>query len=40
LLLAVPQHVLKNLLARAEEVGEELWVVGQVMQGNHIEVLE
>jgi selenide,water dikinase len=40
LLLAVPPTVLKNLLARAEEVGEKLWVVGQVVGGSDIEVQE
>ena len=38
LLLAVPPEVLENLLARAIEIGLELWVVGEVVEGDEIEV--
>jgi selenide,water dikinase len=40
LLLAVPPQVLGEILAGAEDVGEQLWVVGKVVEGSDIEVLE
>jgi len=39
LLLAVPPDVLEDILARAGEIGQELWVVGEVIEGEAIEVL-
>jgi selenide,water dikinase len=39
LLLAVPPTKLDGILARSDEVGQELWVVGEVFQGDHIEVI-
>ena len=39
LLLAVPPEVLDDLLARAGEIGQELWVVGEVVEGDEIEVM-
>jgi selenide,water dikinase len=38
LLLAVPTEVLGDLLGRAEGLGQELWVVGEVVLGKEIEV--
>jgi selenide,water dikinase len=38
LLLSVPAENLEAMLARAEEVVQSLWVVGEVVDGNHIEV--
>ena len=38
LLLAVPPEVLDDMLARAGEIGQELWVVGEVVEGDEIEV--
>jgi selenide,water dikinase len=38
LLLAVQPEKLERLLARAEQVGQPLWVVGEVIQGKGIEV--
>ena len=38
LLLAVPPEVLEDMLARAGEIGQELWVVGEVIEGEAIEV--
>jgi selenide,water dikinase len=38
LLLSVPAENLEAMLARAEEVDQPLWVVGEVVDGNHIEV--
>ena len=38
LLLSVPAENLEAMLARAEEVDQSLWVVGEVVDGNHIEV--
>jgi selenide,water dikinase len=40
LLLAVPPQILEVLLSKAEKVGQELWVVGQVVDGNDIKILE
>ena len=39
LLLAVPPEVLEDILVRAGEIGQELWVVGEVIEGEAIEVL-
>jgi len=38
LLLAVPPEVLDDMLARAGEIGQELWVIGEVVEGDEIEV--
>jgi selenide,water dikinase len=38
LLLAVPSEVLDEMLARAGKIGQELWVVGEVVEGERIEV--
>jgi selenide,water dikinase len=38
LLLAVPPEVLDEMLARAEEIEQELWVIGEVAEGDEIEV--
>jgi selenide,water dikinase len=39
LLLAVPPQRLEGLLERAAQVGQPLWVVGEVISGAGIEVL-
>ena len=39
LLLAVPSETLPDMQARAEEVGQALWVIGEVIEGEGIEVL-
>ncbi len=39
LLLAVPPKHVDSLLQRASERGQEFWVVGEVIEGNSIEVL-
>ena len=39
LLLSVPAANLDGLLSRAEEVGQPLWVVGEVVDGDGIEVV-
>jgi len=38
LLLAVPPGVLDDILSRAEQLGQELWMVGEVVEGERIEV--
>jgi selenide,water dikinase len=38
LLLAVPPEVLEDMLARAKQLGQELWVVGEVVEGDEIEI--
>ena len=38
LLLAVPADRLDSLLRRAEQVGQPLWVIGEVVAGGEIEV--
>jgi selenide,water dikinase len=38
LLLSVPAEKLDALLKRATETGQELWEVGEVIQGSGIEV--
>lgn len=40
LLLCVPDEKLSSLLQRAAQVGQPLWEVGEVIQGQGIEVLE
>jgi len=40
LLLAVPPEKLEALLARAAQVEQPLWVIGEVVEGDSIEVLE
>jgi selenide,water dikinase len=39
LLLAVPPQRVEALLARASEQGQDLWIVGEVIEGDSIEVL-
>jgi selenide,water dikinase len=39
LLLSVPAEKLNSLLARGEQIGQPLWVVGNVIEGKHIEVI-
>jgi len=39
LLLSVPTENLDALLVRAEEIGQPLWVVGEVVEGNRIEIV-
>lgn len=39
LLLAVPQAQLDSLMARAADVGQVLWVIGEALDGQGIEVL-
>jgi selenide,water dikinase len=39
LLLSVPHEVLDALLVGAEDLGQELWVVGEVVDGEEIEVI-
>jgi selenide,water dikinase len=38
LLLAVPSETLPDMRVRAEEVGQALWVIGEVIEGEAIEV--
>jgi selenide,water dikinase len=38
LLLAVPSETLPDMQVRAEEVGQALWVIGEVIEGEAIEV--
>lgn len=40
LLLATPPDKLDALLARAAQVGQVFWVIGEAVQGDHIEVLK
>jgi selenide,water dikinase len=40
LLLAAPPEVLPGLLQKAGQLGQELWVVGEVTQGDRIQVLK
>ncbi len=40
LLLAVPEEKLEGFLSRAEEVGQPAWVIGEVVEGEGIEVVE
>ncbi len=39
LLMAVPSGRLGALLTRADEIGQSLWVVGEVVDGDHIEIV-
>jgi len=39
LLMAVPPAKLGSMLNRADEIGQPLWVVGEVVEGNHIEIV-
>jgi selenide,water dikinase len=39
LLMAVPHGKLGAMLTQAEKIGQELWVVGEVVEGVHIEVV-
>jgi selenide,water dikinase len=39
LLLSVPKEKLAVLLARADEAGQPLWVVGEVIEGDQIEIV-
>lgn len=39
LLLAVPDKVLEDFLARAKELGQPVWVIGEVVEGEGIEVV-
>ncbi len=39
LFLAVPPDVLDSLTSRAAEVGQELWMIGEVVEGKEIEVV-
>jgi selenide,water dikinase len=39
LLLAVPEMELDGMLSSSKEVGQELWVVGEVLEGDRIEVI-
>ena len=39
LLLSVPVENLDALLSRAEDLGQSLWAVGEVVEGNHIEII-
>ena len=39
LLMAVPSGRLGALLNRADEIGQALWVVGEVLDGDHIEII-
>jgi selenide,water dikinase len=39
LLMAVPPGKLGAMLTRADEVGQPLWVVGEVVEGDHIEII-
>lgn len=40
LLLSVPPQGLDGLLARAAQTGQDLWQVGEVFEGDHIEVIK
>jgi selenide,water dikinase len=40
LLLAVPPNKLDKLLARAKQLGQPLWVIGEVISGKGIEVVQ
>lgn len=39
LLLAVPEMELDGMLSNSKDVGQELWVVGEVLEGDRIEVI-
>jgi len=39
LLLSVSREKLNGLLTRAEEIGQSLWVVGEVVEGDHLKIV-
>jgi selenide,water dikinase len=39
LLMAVPSNKLGAMLTRADEIDQPLWVIGEVIEGNHIEIV-
>lgn len=39
LLMAVPNHQLENLLGRAGEINQEIWVIGEAISGSGIRVI-
>jgi selenide,water dikinase len=39
LLMAVPKNKLGALLTRADQIGQPLWVVGEAVEGDHIEIV-
>ncbi len=39
LLLSVPAEQVQAMLAAAAEIGQPLWVVGEVIEGNHLEIV-
>ena len=39
LLLSLPPEKVEALLARAEQVGQSFWIVGEVIPGDSIEVV-
>jgi selenide,water dikinase len=39
LLMAVPSGQLGAMLTRADDIGQPLWVVGEVLDGDHIEIV-
>jgi len=39
LLMAVPSGKLGAMLTRADKIGQPLWVIGEVMEGDHIEIV-
>ena len=39
LLMAVPKHKLGATLTQADKINQPLWVIGEVIEGNHIEVV-
>jgi selenide,water dikinase len=40
LLLAVPEEKLEAFLARAKEIDQPAWLVGDVVEGKGIEIIE
>ena len=39
LLMAVPKNKLGGMVTRADQIGQPLWVIGEVVEGNHIEIV-
>jgi len=39
LLMAVPKNKLGAMLIKADQIGQSMWVVGEVFEGNHIQVV-
>ena len=39
LLFAVPQENLEALLAKSKAIHQPLWIVGEVVEGNQIEIV-